>query len=113
MKENVVKSRERRYWGRVKVPNEKEITCKISEPQELADDTEFLVKDINMDGIAFFANKKIKKTILKLQIKFPFVSFKEASTVWARVAYCNKLSDFSEYQVGVCYVRPPINTVKE
>jgi len=99
------KRKRRRRWSRINVPTEKMITCKISEPREAAGDSEFIVNDINMGGIAFFTNKKIEKTILKLFIKFPFTSFSEASTVWGKVAYCNKVSDSDKYRVGIYYVR--------
>ncbi len=99
------KRKRRRRWARINVPTEKMITCKISEPREFAGDSEFIVNDINMAGIAFFTNKKIEKTRLKLFVKFPFTSFSDASTVWGKVAYCNKVSDSDKYRVGICYVR--------
>lgn len=99
------KGKKRRRWARIRVPNEKMITCRISEPRELAGDTEFLISDINVAGIAFFTNKEIEKTNLKLLVKFPFSSFNEASMVWGKVVYCNKVGDSQKYRVGICYVR--------
>ena len=99
------RKKRRRRWARINVPTEKMITCKIAEPRELAGDSEFIVNDINMAGIAFFTNMKIEKTILKLFVKFPFTSFSDASTVWGKVAYCNKVSDSDKYRVGIYYVR--------
>ncbi len=99
------KGKKRRRWARIRVPNEKMITCRISEPRELAGDTEFLISDINVAGIAFFTNKEIEKTNLKLLVKFPFSSFNEASTVWGKVVYCKKVGDSQKYRVGISYVR--------
>jgi hypothetical protein len=99
------KGRKRRRWARIRVPNEKMITCRISAPEELAGDTEFLISDINVAGIAFFTNKALEKINLKLMVKFPFTSFNEASTVWGKVVYCNKVGDSQKYRVGICYVR--------
>jgi len=98
-------NKKRRRWARIRVPNEKMITCKIAEPLEFAGDKEFLVDDINVAGIAFFANKQIEKTILKLFVKFPFTTFNEASTVWGKVVYCKKLENTENYRVGISYVR--------
>jgi len=95
----------RRRWGRIKVPNEKMITCRIAEPAELASDFEYLVNDINMAGLSLYSEKKIDKIIVRLQIKFPFTSFKEAASVWGRIAYCNKLADSEKYRVGIAYIR--------
>ena len=100
------KRKKRRRWARIRVPNEKMITCKIAEPKEFAGDSEFLVNDINVGGLAFFANKIIADSYLKLLIRFPFTSFHEASTVWGKVVYCNKIGDSQKYRVGICYVRP-------
>jgi hypothetical protein len=100
------RERKRRRWARIRVPNEKMITCKIGEPQELADDKEFLVNDINVAGISFFADKEISKTVIKLFVRFPFTTFNEASTVWGKVVYCNKVGDSPRYRVGIFYVRP-------
>jgi hypothetical protein len=96
---------QRRRWARIKVPNEKMITCRIAEPPSFSSDTECLINDINMAGISFFCDKKIDKVILKLLIKFPFTTFKEAGTAWGRVAYCNKIPDMEKYRVGIAYIR--------
>ncbi len=101
-----LREKKRRRWARIRVPNEKMITCKIGEPAELADDKEFLVNDINVAGISFFADKEIEKTVIKLFVRFPFTTFNEASTVWGKVVYCNKVGDSSKYRVGIFYVRP-------
>ena len=98
-------NKKRRRWARIRVPNEKMITCKIAEPTEFSGDKEFLVDDINVAGIAFFCNKQIEKTILKLFVRFPFTTFNEASTVWGKVVYCKKLGDMEKYRVGISYVR--------
>ncbi len=99
------KGKKRRRWARIMVPNEKMITCRISEPRELSGDTEFLISDINVAGIAFFTNKEIEKINLKLLVKFPFSSFNEASSVWGKVVYCKKVGDSQKYRIGICYVR--------
>jgi hypothetical protein len=98
-------NKKRRRWARIRVPNEKVITCKIGEPSEFASDKEFLVDDINVAGIAFFSDKPIAKTALKLFVRFPFTTFNEASTVWGKVVYCNTFADSGKYRVGICYVR--------
>jgi len=102
---NKAKGKKRRRWARISVPNEKMITCRISEPEELAGNTEFLIGDINVAGISFFTNKEMEKINLKLLIKFPFSSFNEASTVWGKIVYCKKIGDSQKYRVGICYVR--------
>ncbi len=99
-------NKKRRKWARINVPNEKMITCKISEPLEYSSNSEFLINDINMAGIAFSSNREIKKKILKLLVKFPFTTFNEASTVWGKVIYCNKIGDTEKYRVGISYFRP-------
>ncbi|MFH1001877.1 MAG: PilZ domain-containing protein [bacterium] len=99
------KCKKRRRWARIRVPNEKMITCRISEPRELSGDTEFLISDINVAGIAFFTNMELEKTNLKLLVKFPFTSFNEASSVWGKVVYCKKVGDSQKYRVGISYVR--------
>ncbi|MDD5348478.1 MAG: PilZ domain-containing protein [Candidatus Omnitrophica bacterium] len=99
------KHRTRRRWARVKVPTQKSITCRITEPAALADETEYLVNDINVGGISFFTDKEVEKTALKLQVRFPFTTFKEASTVWGKVIYCNRLDNSENYRVGISYMR--------
>jgi len=100
------KRTKRRRWARIKVPNEKMITCKIAEPKESAGDAEFLVNDINVGGMSFFTNKPVAETAVKLFVRFPFTTFHEASTVWGKVVYCRKIGDSQKYRVGICYVRP-------
>jgi len=99
------KGKTRRRYARIRVPNEKMITCRITEPRSLAGETEYMVNDINVAGIAFSADKIIEKTMLKLSIRFPFTDFNEASSVWGRVVYCNKIGDSQKYRVGICYIR--------
>jgi hypothetical protein len=105
MKSFESKSKKRRRWMRIRVPNEKMITCKIAEPEQLAGDKEFLINDINVAGISFFCDKEIGKVILKILVKFPFTTFNEASTVWGKVVYCNKVGDLDKFRVGISYVR--------
>jgi len=107
------KRKKRRRWARIKVPNEKMITCKIAEPRELAGDAEFLINDINVGGLAFFSNKEIADTHIKLFVRFPFTTFHEASTVWGKVVYCRKIGDSQKYRVGICYVRPNKRSLKQ
>lgn len=99
------KKGKRRRWARVKVPNQKMITCKIAEPRPAAGDTEYLVNDINVGGLAFFTNKEVEKTMVKLLVRFPFTTFSEASTVWGKVVYCNKFGDQEKFRVGISYQR--------
>jgi len=102
IKEN---KKKRRRWARVRVPSEKTISCRIVEPSRYASDTEYLLEDINMAGIAFFCNQKLENTVLKLLIKFPFAHYKEAGSVWGRVVYCNKVPDMEKYRVGIAYIK--------
>ncbi|MCK9595475.1 MAG: hypothetical protein PHH68_02660 [Candidatus Omnitrophica bacterium] len=95
----------RRRWARIKVPNDKMITCRIVEPGAIAGAQEYLVNDINMAGISFFCDKKLEKDMIRLHIKFPFTTFKEAGLVSGKVAYCNKIPDMEKYRVGIAYIR--------
>lgn len=95
----------RRRWARIKVPNDKMITCRIVEPGAIAGHQEYLVNDINMAGISFFCDKKLEKEVIRLHIKFPFTTFKEAGLVSGKVAYCNKIPDMEKYRVGIAYIR--------
>jgi hypothetical protein len=97
--------RKRRRWMRIKVPNEKAITCRILEPIRDASLTEFLVEDITMGGLAFFSDRKIDRQIVKLSIKFPFTTFKEAATVWGKVVYSTRCASEERYRTGVAYLR--------
>jgi hypothetical protein len=99
------KAMTRRRWARIKVPNEKMITCKVMYPDSLAADREFLINDINMGGISFFSDQKIENIFLKLNVKFPFTTFKEAGIVWGKVVYCNKVPDTEKYKVGISYTK--------
>jgi hypothetical protein len=100
-----LKAMTRRRWARIKVPNEKMITCKVLYPDSIAGDREFLINDINMGGISFFSNQKIDNIFLKLNVKFPFTTFKEAGIVWGKVVYCNKIPESEKYKVGISYTR--------
>ena len=95
----------RRRWLRIKVPSDKAVTCRIVEPITEASPKEFLVDDITMAGICFYADRKIEKGIIKLNIKFPFTSFKDAATVWGRVAYCGKSAGDDKFRTGIQYIR--------
>lgn len=74
----------RRRWMRVKVPDGKTISCRIVEPLRDASLTEFIVEDITMAGMCFYADRKIDRQIVKLSIRFPFTTFKDAASVWER-----------------------------
>jgi hypothetical protein len=94
----------RRRWGRIKVPNEKRMTCRIIEPAALASDTDYVIDDINMSGIAFFSAKPVAKKIIRLLIRFPFADYGEAARVLGRIAYCRETAK-DKYRVGVEYQR--------
>jgi c-di-GMP-binding flagellar brake protein YcgR len=96
---------QRRRWARVKVPSEKMITCRLMEPKDVASDAEYVVNDINIGGMCFFSDKKIDKVLIKLVVRFPFTSYKDAGAVWGRVVYCNKMENMEKYRVGVAYTR--------
>jgi hypothetical protein len=94
----------RRRWGRVKVPNEKKMTCRITDPANLASNTDYIIDDINMSGIAFFSPVPIAKKEVRLLIRFPFADYGEAASVLGRIAYCREVSK-TRYRVGVEYER--------
>ena len=94
----------RRRWGRVKVPDEKRMTCRIIEPADLSSDIDHIVDDINMAGIAFFSMKALPKKTVRLLIRFPFADYGEAANVLGRIAYCKEVSK-DKYRVGVEYQR--------
>ena len=94
----------RRRWKRIKVPNEKNMTCRIIEPPAIASETDYLVDDINMSGIAFFSLKPVAKKIVRLLIRFPFADYGEAASVMGRIAYCREINK-NKYRVGVEYRR--------
>jgi hypothetical protein len=97
--------RRRRRWMRIKVPNDKAITCRILEPIREAGTSEYLVDDITMAGICFYADRRVDRQIVKLSIKFPFTTFKDAATVWGKVVYSTKCSDGERYRTGISYLR--------
>jgi hypothetical protein len=99
------KKKRRRRWARIKVPSEKMISCRIVEPPRYASNSEYLLDDINMAGIAFFCNQKLENIVLKLLVKFPFATYKEAGVVWGRVVYCNKVPDTEKYRIGISYIK--------
>jgi hypothetical protein len=94
----------RRRWGRIKIPNEKRMTCRIIEPAEMASHTDYLIDDINMAGIAFFSSKPVEKKIVRLLIRFPFADYGEAANVVGRVAYAREIGK-DKYRIGVEYQR--------
>ncbi|MGE5308508.1 MAG: hypothetical protein ACM3OC_05460 [Deltaproteobacteria bacterium] len=97
--------KKRRKYLRVKVPNDKAITCRVVEPLKEAGAKEFLVDDITMAGICFYADHKLDKQIVKLNIKFPFMTFKDAATVWGKVVYSNRCSNEDRFRTGISYMR--------
>lgn len=97
--------RKRRRWLRIQVPQDKKMTCRISAPLELAGETEYVIDDINMGGIAFNATRDMSNETVELLIKFPFADYKEAGKVRGKVAYCRKLETEEKYRVGISYVR--------
>lgn len=97
--------KKRRRLMRIKVPKDKAITCRILEPLKDARMSEFIVDDITMAGISFFADRKIDKQIVKLSIRFPFTTYKDAAAVWGRVAYSTKCADSEMYRTGIAYMR--------
>jgi hypothetical protein len=94
----------RRRWGRIKVPNEKRMTCRIIEPAEIASNIDYFIDDINMGGIAFFSTKPIAKKVTRLLIRFPFADYGEAASVFGRVAYCRAVGK-GKFRIGVEYQR--------
>jgi hypothetical protein len=97
--------KKRRKWMRIPVPSDKAITCRILEPLREAATTEFLVGDITMAGICFYADRKITNQIVKLNIKFPFTTFKDAATVWGKIVYSTRSKGEDRYRTGVSYLR--------
>ena len=95
----------RRHWLRIKVPSEKSVTCRIVEPIIEASPKEFFVDDITMAGMCFIADRKINKGIIKLNIKFPFTTFKDAATVWGKVAYSTRSGGDDKFRTGIEYIR--------
>ncbi len=94
----------RRRWGRIKIPEDKRMTCKIIEPKEMAAEADMTIDDINMSGIAFYSENPVDKKFIRLLIKFPFSDYNEAANVRGRVAYCREISK-GKYRVGVEYQR--------
>lgn len=97
--------KKRRRWMRIKVPSDKAITCRIVEPIKDAGIKEFLVDDITMAGISFYCDRKLEKQIMKMSIKFPFTTFKEAATVWGKVVYCGRTGTEERYRTGISYIK--------
>ncbi|MCU0651015.1 MAG: PilZ domain-containing protein [Candidatus Omnitrophica bacterium] len=94
----------RRRWGRIKIPNDKSMTCRITEPPNMASHTDFIIDDINMSGIAFLSPSPVEKKTVRLLIRFPFADYGEAANVLGRVAYCREISK-NKYRIGVEYQR--------
>ncbi len=94
----------RRRWGRIKVPVDKRMTCRIIEPAELASEIDFFIDDINMSGIAFFSVKPLAKKTVRLLIRFPFADYGEAASVAGRIAYAREISK-DKYRIGIEYLR--------
>lgn len=101
LKRGATSRKHRRRWARITVPTERMISCRIMEPP--GDDSEYLVHDINMAGIAFYTGKRLEKGIVKLSVRFPFTTFREAGTAWGRIVYCNQEGE--RYRVGLAYMR--------
>ena len=97
--------RRRRKWMRIKVPSSKAITCRIVEPLKDASTKEYLVDDITMAGIAFYADRKFDRQIVKLSIKFPFTTYKDAASVWGRIVYSGRIANEEKYRVGISYMK--------
>ena len=95
----------RRKWLRIKVPSNRAITCRIMEPVKDASTKEYVVDDITMAGIAFFADRKIDREVVKLNIKFPFTTYKDAATVWGKVVYSSRSGNDDKYRIGISYMK--------
>jgi hypothetical protein len=94
----------RRRWGRIKVPNEKRMTCRITEPPAMASNIDYLIDDVNMGGIAFYSVKPLEKKTVRLLIRFPFADYSDAASVMGRIAYSREVSK-NKYRIGVEYQR--------
>lgn len=94
----------RRRWGRIKVPSDKRMTCRIIEPGALASNLDYLIDDINMSGIAFFSAKTMPKKTVRLLIRFPFADYGEAASVMGRIAYSREISK-DKFRIGIEYQR--------
>lgn len=94
---------ERRSFNRVKIPGDSKLFCRITEPIN-SSDAEFLVNDINMNGLSFLSSQKIEPGTVKLFIKFPSGSPDDPTSVRAKVVYCNRASSDQAYRVGVSYL---------
>ncbi len=97
--------KKRRKLMRIKVPPDKAITCRVLEPLRDASTKEFLVDDITMAGISFFADHRLEREIVKLSIRFPFTTHREAATVWGKVAYSAKCGTEERYRTGISYMK--------
>lgn len=100
-----ISMKRRRKWMRIKVPTDKAITCRIMEPVKDASTKEYIVDDITMAGIAFYADRKIDRQIVKLSIKFPFTTFRDAATVWGKVVYSSRFPNEEKYRIGISYMK--------
>lgn len=97
--------RERRKWGRIPVPDKK-LSCRITEPDDIASEAEFLINNINAMGISFNSNKEfLKDTVLRLRVKFPFTTYEDTGNVWGRIAYSRKIPNKNAYSIGFEYIR--------
>ena len=94
----------RRRWGRIKVPADKTMTCRITEPADLARPHDFTIDDINMGGIAFYAETPIEKKDVCLSIKFPFTTYQEAGIVRGKIVYCLETGE-KKYRIGIKFIR--------
>lgn len=96
---------EKRRWGRVKVPDEK-LTCRISEPQNLVDGTDYIIDNINPGGLCFLSFREFGvNTPVRFLVKFPFSSYVDAAGVWGKVTYCLKIHDQEKYVIGIAFFR--------
>jgi hypothetical protein len=94
----------RRRWGRIKVPENKTMTCRILEPESMASGKDYQIDDINVGGISFISDKALSKRRVRLSIKFPFTSYQEAGIVNGKIVYCNELKT-KRFRIGVGFVR--------
>jgi hypothetical protein len=98
------KSDKRRRWGRIKIPEGKTMTCRITEPAALASTKDYSIDDINMGGIAFFSDKQLEKKNVRLAIRFPFASYQEAGLVKGKIVYCTEVKP-KQFRVGIAFIR--------
>lgn len=94
----------RRRWGRIKIPENKTMSCRILEPESMASSKDYQIDDINVGGIAFISDKALDRKKVRLSIKFPFSSYQEAGIVRGKIVYCNELKT-KRFRIGVAFVR--------